>query len=310
VFINLVDNAMKFTPKDGTVTLRARNVQTGGGSSGDDDDDGFALLAPAQTKLEIRVIDTGIGIPPDKFNVIFEAFQQADMGTSRKFGGTGLGLAISREIAGLLGGEIGVESTLGEGSTFTFYHPAERIAGPSMMRPFGMIGEAHPVREEGPEPRDTTPSRTLEISPSLEAIADDRDKIESTDRVLLIIEDDAIFARILLGLARDRGFKAVVALSGADGVTAARKYLPDAITLDIGLPAVDRWQLLAYLKHDPSTAHIPVHAISGAQQCPPPLYPGALAHLRQPVNGDALTETFAHLPCFAYRPTHNTPGHQ
>ncbi len=289
---NLLSNAFKFTTEGG-VTLEISLLQEHRLGS---------IKGPA---VAFAVTDTGIGIPPDKFNVIFEAFQQADMGTSRKFGGTGLGLAISREIAGLLGGEIGVESTIGEGSTFTFYHPAERIAGPTMMRPFGMIGEAHQVRQEGPEPRDTTPARTLEMSPSLEAIADDRDRIESTDRVLLIIEDDAIFARILLGLARDRGFKAVVALSGADGVIAARKYLPDAITLDIGLPDVDGWKLLADLKHDPSTANIPVHVISGEEQWQRALDAGAIAHLRKPVTEEALTETFDNLLGFADRRTKN-----
>ena len=288
---NLLSNAFKFTTEGG-VTLEISLLKEHRLSS---------IKGPA---VAFAVTDTGIGIPPDKFNVIFEAFQQADMGTSRKFGGTGLGLAISREIAGLLGGEIGVESTIGEGSTFTFYHPAERIAGPSIARPFGMIGEAHPARQ-GPQPRDATPARTLEMSPSLEAIADDRGKIESTDRVLLIIEDDAIFARILLGLARDRGFKAVVALSGEEGVAFARKYLPDAITLDIGLPDVDGWKLLADLKHDSSTANIPVHVISGEEQWQRALDAGAIAHLRKPVTEEALTETFDNLLGFADRRTKN-----
>jgi CheY-like chemotaxis protein len=233
--------------------------------------------------VAFSVHDTGIGIPPDKFNVIFEAFQQADMGTSRKFGGTGLGLAISREIAGLLGGEIAVESTIGQGSTFTLFHPIERSVSPAAIRGGQPEYKRETVRE--------TVSREV-MPPALEAIHDDRDGIESTDRVLLIIEDDAIFARILLGLARDRGFKGIVALSGAEGLQFARKFLPDAITLDIGLPDVDGWQLLAQIKDDPATGNIPVHVISGEEQWQRALDAGAIAHLRKPVTEEALTETF------------------
>ncbi|HET9393097.1 MAG TPA: HAMP domain-containing protein [Candidatus Rubrimentiphilum sp.] len=285
---NLLSNAFKFTTQGG-VTMEISLLQEHRLSS---------IKGPA---VAFAVSDSGIGIPPDKFNVIFEAFQQADMGTSRKFGGTGLGLAISREIAGLLGGEIGVESTLGEGSTFTFYHPLERAASMSAMRSFGSIGEAHtpdefPVR---------APSRSFEMPSSLEAISDDRDRIESSDRVLLVIEDDAIFGRILLGLARDRGFKAVVALSGDEGLAFARKYLPDAITLDIGLPDVDGWKLLADLKRDPSTSNIPVHVISGEEQWQRALDAGAIAHLRKPVTEEALTETFDNLLGFADKRTKN-----
>ena len=283
---NLLSNAFKFTTHGG-VTLEISLLKTHHLSS---------IKGPA---IAFAVRDTGIGIPPDKFNVIFEAFQQADMGTARKFGGTGLGLAISREIAGLLGGEIGVESTIGEGSSFTFFHPLERT--PASMRMLGGGEEAWAQRA----PRELVEPRGLEIPAALEAIADDRGKIESTDRVLLIIEDDAIFARILLGLARDRGFKGVVALSGAEGFAFARKYLPDAITLDIGLPDVDGWKLLADLKHDPATSNIPVHVISGEEQWQRALDAGAIAHLRKPVTEEALTETFDNLLGFADRRTKN-----
>jgi HAMP domain-containing protein/CheY-like chemotaxis protein len=264
---NLLSNAFKFT-SEGCITLdisvvRDRRIPS--------------IQGPA---LAFAVTDTGIGIPTDKFNVIFEAFQQADMGTSRRFGGTGLGLAISREIAGLLGGEIGVESTMGKGSTFTFFHPLERNAAAPAVRTF--VPESRPARMR----------RDAAVEPAEAAVTDDRDAIETDDRVLLIIEDDPIFARILLGLARDREFKGIVALSGGEGVELARKYLPDAITLDIGLPDRDGWQLLSDLKIDPTTRNIPVHVISGEEQWQRALDTGAFAHLQKPVTEEALTRTF------------------
>jgi HAMP domain-containing protein/CheY-like chemotaxis protein/signal transduction histidine kinase len=282
---NLLSNAFKFTT-EGRITLDISLLREHHLSS---------VQGPA---IAFAVSDTGIGIPPDKFNVIFEAFQQADMGTARKFGGTGLGLAISREIAGLLGGEIGVESTLGEGSTFTLYHPLERNVQAGAVRAILPESRSSAIRREiAAGGRDYAPLAALE------EIHDDRNNIDATDRALLIIEDDAIFARILLGLARDRGFKGIVALTGADGLELARKYLPDAITLDIGLPDVDGWNLLSELKNDPNTGNIPVHVISGEEQWQRALDAGAIAHLRKPVTEEALTETFDNLLGFADRST-------
>ncbi len=228
---NLLSNAFKFTT-EGSVTLDIKLAR----------DHGIEDIAgPA---VAFSVTDTGIGIPQEKFNVIFEAFQQADMGTSRKFGGTGLGLAISREIAGLLGGEIRVQSEIGRGSTFTFYHPLERNVGATVVqRTVAVTG--------GVQERIVRPvSRANAEEHSHSEIDDDRERIETADRVLLIIEDDLVFARILLGLARDRGFKGIVALSAAQGLALARHFRPDAITLDIGLPDTDGWSLLRELKHD------------------------------------------------------------
>ncbi|MFN2449762.1 MAG: HAMP domain-containing protein [Candidatus Baltobacteraceae bacterium] len=278
---NLLSNAFKFTV-EGRVTLDITLVREHHLSS---------MEGPA---IAFCVGDSGIGIPPDKFNVIFEAFQQADMGTSRKFGGTGLGLAISREIAGLLGGEIGVESSIGEGSTFTFFHPLERSVTTGIIKRFM------------PEMRRELPIAEIEKMPSAkEAIHDDRGAIDGADRVLLIIEDDPIFARILLGLARDRGFKGIVALGGSEGLELARKHLPDAITMDIGLPDCDGWALLSELKGDPNTGTIPVHVISGEEQWQRALDGGAIAHLRKPVTEEALTLTFDNLLGFADRRTKN-----
>jgi HAMP domain-containing protein/signal transduction histidine kinase/DNA-binding response OmpR family regulator len=280
---NLLSNAFKFTG-EGRVTLDIALVRN------------HKLASVAGPAVAFAVHDTGIGIPHEKFNVIFEAFQQADMGTSRKFGGTGLGLAISREIAGLLGGEITVESTIGEGSTFTLYHPLERSVGGAMVRA---------RMPDKPYERRISKREIESLPPSLQAIHDDRESVETTDRSLLIIEDDPIFARILLGLARDRGFKGIVALTGDEGLELARKHLPDAVTLDIGLPDCDGWNLLSQLKHDPSTANIPVHVISGEEQWQRALDAGAIAHLRKPVTEEALTQTFDNLLGFADRRTKN-----
>ena len=270
---NLLSNAFKFTT-EGSVTLDIKLVREHNVSG---------IAGPA---VAFAVTDTGIGIPQEKFNVIFEAFQQADMGTSRKFGGTGLGLAISRQIAALLGGEISVTSSLGVGSTFTFYHPLERNVGTMVVQ--RTVATAGGVQERIVRP---VPRTVAEEHPHRE-VEDDREKIEATDRVLLVVEDDLVFARIILGLARDRGFKGVVALSASQGLALARRFRPDAITLDIGLPDTDGWSLLQELKEDPATADIPVHVISGAEQWQRALDFGAVTHLKKPVTEEALTQTF------------------
>ncbi|MDP9112013.1 MAG: response regulator, partial [Candidatus Eremiobacteraeota bacterium] len=287
---NLLSNAFKFT-SEGIVTFEISLVHE------------HHLRDITGPVIKFAVRDTGIGISPDKYNLIFEPFQQADMGTSRKFGGTGLGLAISREIAGLLGGHINVESSVGHGSTFTFYHPVTRNVSPAARLSAPRVENRREIAF--PAARKSGREETLAGVPSYLEIHDDRDAIEGTDRVLLIIEDDVIFSRILLGLARDRGFKGIVALSGADGLELSRKYLPDAITLDIGLPDTDGWNLLAELKKDPNTANIPVHVISGEEQWQRALDSGAIAHLKKPVTEEALTETFDNLLGFAGSRTRN-----
>jgi HAMP domain-containing protein/CheY-like chemotaxis protein len=271
---NLLSNAFKFTAH-GSVDLQLHRVER-------------AVDGLPASFLAFSVRDTGIGIPADKHNVIFEAFQQADMSTARKYGGTGLGLAISREIAGLLGGDMAVESEAGVGSTFTFFHPLERQ-------------KRGATTEIAPLPIDAIPVAvaTRSLPPILAPIDDDRENVKAHDRVALIIEDDATFARILLGLARDRGFKGLTARSGADGLALARQFVPDAITLDIGLPDVDGWALLEQLKREPATKAIPVHVISGEEQWQKALDSGAFAHLKKPASEDALTQAFDNLLGFA-----------
>jgi HAMP domain-containing protein/CheY-like chemotaxis protein/signal transduction histidine kinase len=279
---NLLSNAFKFTQHGSVELALHREVRTIDGQTG-------PFVA-----FEVR--DTGIGIPADKHNVIFEAFQQADMSTARKYGGTGLGLAISREIAGLLGGDMTVDSEPGTGSTFVFFHPLERT-----QRAGGAV-EATPL-----PPRvkrtvaETVPAPPRPVAPVMAAgsVEDDRNDIRPQDRVVLIVEDDATFARILLGLARDRGFKGLMATTGADGIVLARQFVPDAITLDIGLPDVDGWSLLDQLKRDPATKSIPVHVISGEEQWQKALDSGAFAHLKKPASEDALTQAFDNLLGFA-----------
>ncbi len=279
---NLLSNAFKFTAHGG-VHLELSRVERPGYDG---------VMAPY---VAFSVVDTGIGIPRDKHNVIFEAFQQADMSTARKYGGTGLGLAISREIAGLLGGEMTLESEPGAGSTFTFFHPLNRVTRPAE--------ELSAVRP--PERTTTRMSSRNDLSPvmpeAIEGIGsdDDRNEIKPHDRVILIIEDEATFGRILLGLSRDRGFKGLFARSGTEGLALARQYVPDAITLDIGLPDVDGWELLDQLKRDPATKAIPVHVISGEEQWQRALDSGAFAHLQKPATEEALTSAFDNLLGFA-----------
>jgi hypothetical protein len=208
---NLLSNAFKFTGQ-GRVTFSVRLAQQGWSSD-------HPVLKRAPAVLAFEVADTGIGIPLEKQKIIFEAFQQADAGTSRKYGGTGLGLAISRELAALLGGEIKLASVSGEGSTFTLYLP-QTYAGPSVARPADS----------------KVPAMKVMPIPSSETVLDDRDNIQEGDSVLLIVEDDPHYARVLLGLARDKNFKGLVAMRGSVALSLAREFKPTAISLDIFLP--------------------------------------------------------------------------
>ena len=396
VLKNLLSNAFKFTEQGG-VTMRI-GPATGGWSAD------VESLNRARNVVAFAVTDTGIGIPDDKQHVIFEAFQQADMDTSRRFGGTGLGLAISREVAGLLGGEIKLASTPGAGSTFTLYLPlAYQPSAPGSGAGNGRRGD-FPARGDrqpaSPAPRSPlgggsagragrsggsgggvtvlTPPAAIsatrggdgtatlnvvgtETRPQAAAgvlerprlipgavgtdgvdgadgealtngypadgyaqdgvggvdgvdgqdgqaahstefdVADDRSNIQTDDRVLLIVEDDPRFAKVILDLARERGFKGVVALQGDTGLQLARRFKPDAITLDMQLPELDGWKVLDLLKHDPNTRHIPVHVISGHDQRRRALEFGAIAHVEKPVSRDALVEALDGLRSFVDR---------
>jgi CheY-like chemotaxis protein/HAMP domain-containing protein len=283
---NLLSNAFKFTHQGG-VELAISPVK-GGWSPG------HAALNAASAVVAYSVTDTGIGIPGDKLRVIFEAFQQADGTTSRKYGGTGLGLSISREICRLLGGEITVESTPGKGSRFTLYLPISYGSGANApaARPMLLAGQQGAQVVVG---RESTPL----LVPA--ELTDDRQNIQPGEAVLLIIEDDAKFGRILLDLAHDRGFKAVVSATGGGALPLVRRFSPALITLDINLPDMDGWRLLDILKRSPDTRHIPIHIISVDDPRERGLQMGAFSVLEKPVDHATLQQALARTEEFIAR---------
>jgi signal transduction histidine kinase/CheY-like chemotaxis protein len=291
VLKNLLSNAFKFTER-GRVTLRME-VATKGWNPEQE------LLNAANTVIAFSVSDTGIGIPRDKHAVIFEAFQQGDSGTSRRFGGTGLGLSISRQITRLLGGEIRLESTPGRGSTFTLYLPLLYPVAPGAAEPTLL---APAVTDAPLKPAAPTPARAV-LAPVVErAVADDRTNVEPGDRVLLIAEDDPSFAQILLDLAREMGFKGLVAQRADRALALVREYQPAGVTLDLRLPDADGWTILDRLKHDPATRHIPVHIISVDESWQRGLRLGARDFLVKPATRESLSEALGGLHKFVDRP--------
>ena len=296
---NLLSNAFKFT-EQGSVTLRIEPALPAMKFYQES-------LNRAESVVAFSVSDTGIGIAADKQRIIFEAFQQADGTTSRKYGGTGLGLSISREIARLLGGEIRVVSVPGEGSTFTLYLPLAYVSVDTSGNGSGHTLDASGGTRNAPaaDPAAAwTPTSFYDMDAALVAsseISDDRNSIFDGERVVLIVEDDLNFARILLDLAREKNFKGLVATRGDAALALARKYKPDAITLDIKLPDRDGWTVLDRLKHDPDTSHIPVHIISGEEQRQRALHLGAITHLQKPVSREDLASAFDQITAFAER---------
>jgi hypothetical protein len=287
---NLLSNAFKFT-EGGSVALKITAAPEGTRFNEE-------TLRSAEDVVLFSVADTGIGISDDKLKLIFEAFQQADGTTSRRYGGTGLGLSISREIARLLGGEIHVTSEPGVGSTFALFLPAR---APQHLLEQEPVEE--PRRRQAPPVFD--PNVLLSIDP---AVDDDRTSIGVGDRVVLIVEDDADFASTELAMARERGFKGIVAVRGDEGLALAHEYRPDAIILDMRLPVQDGWQVLDHLKRHPETRHIPVHIVSGGvdnggvQQA---LRAGAVAVLEKPVEPSRLDATYGKILDFVERGTRN-----
>jgi HAMP domain-containing protein/signal transduction histidine kinase/CheY-like chemotaxis protein len=288
VLKNLLANAFKFTEK-GYVRLSIRAVDRRPRFESD-------VLNSSPQVIAFEVRDTGIGIPKDKQKLIFEAFQQADGSTARKYGGTGLGLSISREIARLLGGEIQLESAPGKGSAFTLYLP-EAYRAPDSN---GDDESTHESRESN-LPMVTIPAESESIRAQLAPIRDDREHIRAGDRVVLIIEDDETFAGLLLNMARDKGFKGVVATRGDTGLALANELLPDAITLDVRLPIMDGWQLLQKLKKNPRTRHIPVHVITVTDQRQRGPSMHAFAYLEKPVTKEVLENAFTNISAFLER---------
>jgi len=296
VLKNLISNAIKFTDK-GSVTLRIEKVISGWNRE-------HPGLSQADCVVAFSVADTGIGIPGDKQKIIFEAFQQADGTTSRKYGGTGLGLSISREIARLLGGEIQVKSAPGTGSTFTFYLPRiySMTTTPRTSTPVLAVRRLEELAASIESDQPSTTLQPAETAPVVE-VEDDRTNIQLGDRVLLIVEDDVSFAQILLDLAREKGFKALVATTGDAGLGLARRYKPSAITLDLCLPDKDGWTILDRLKHDSATWHIPVHIISVEEARQRGLKQGAFGYLLKPVSREWLEKAFDDMVSFIERPS-------
>ena len=300
VLKNLLSNAFKFT-ETGGVVLRVAQAPPGRQFASE-------TLAGAAHVVGFSVVDTGVGIAADKLRVIFEAFQQADGTTSRRYGGTGLGLSISREIARLLGGEIHVESAPGEGSTFTLYLPdvfvdhAPEATGAEFLA--AVTAGLTPATAALPQPTNGGDPDVDDFDLSLlvpSEVQDDRDAIEAGDRVVLIVEDDADFARTELEIARERGFKGLVALRGDTGLALAREFRPDAIVLDMTLPVLDGWTVLDRLKRHPSTRHIPVHIVSGVEEAQPALMAGAAAVVKKPASIEVLQAVFGGIESFIDR---------
>jgi HAMP domain-containing protein/CheY-like chemotaxis protein/signal transduction histidine kinase len=279
VLKNLLSNAFKFTDQGG---VRLEVAPATSGWSPD-----HPVLSKADSVVRFSVTDTGIGIPSEKQKLIFEAFQQADAGTSRKYGGTGLGLAISRELANLLGGEIRLTSVPGQGSTFTLYLPVNYV-GPTS----GKAASVAPTSE--------VPFQPIVLpQPRVEEIPDDRENLEPGDAVLLIAEDDPHYARVLLALARDHGFKALVAMRGAEALALARKYKPTAVSLDIFLPDMLGWTVLSQLKQDPATRHIPVQIVTVEEERQHGLERGAFAYLNKPLTTNSIEAAFDRIKRFS-----------
>ncbi|MFP5408829.1 MAG: response regulator [Gammaproteobacteria bacterium] len=293
---NLLSNAFKFTA-EGQVSMKVSRAIEGWNPAN-------PSLSNAERVIAFTVTDSGIGIAADKQRVIFEAFQQADGTTSRKYGGTGLGLAISRELARLLGGEITVYSVEGQGTVFTVYLP-DRFMTSTMVNdyypePDASIQPQPVVTEERRYKKRASKAEPM-FAPTLvvsEPVHDDRALIEPGDRVILIIEDEPPVAAMLQDFAHERGFKTLVATQGHAALTLARDYRPDAITLDIQLPDMSGWAILDKLKHDPITRHIPVHVISEDGEDERSRKLGALAGIQKPVVKEALGQSFARIEEF------------
>ncbi len=284
VLKNLLSNAFKFTA-DGGVSLTV-SAALGGWSAE------HPILNAAPAVVAFEVSDTGIGIPQDKQKLIFEAFQQADAGTSRKYGGTGLGLAISRELAGLLGGEIHLRSAPGRGSTFILYLPL-KYAGPS--------AGLRPQPQSAPMPHSPAPS--LQASGvqerAIEQLPDDRLDLEPGDTILLIVEDDPHYARVLIDLARDKGFKVLVASRGAEALDLAKQFQPSAVSLDVFLPDMLGWSVLSQLKHNPLTRHIPVQIITLDEDRQHALARGAFSFVNKPTTTEGVSAALSQIKEYA-----------
>ncbi|VXC87609.1 Multi-sensor hybrid histidine kinase [Burkholderia sp. 8Y] len=280
VLRNLLSNAFKFTER-GSVTV--------------------AVMRAGDDAVRFEVRDTGIGIPRDKQDLIFQAFQQADGTTSRRYGGSGLGLSISREFSRLLGGSVGVSSEVGRGSVFSVTLPIAAHEGTvtAKLDTIGHMKEPEPAAVEPPRavaPAPApAPAQPVPSMPEPQGIADDRAKRQRPDRVILVIEDDRRFAHILYDLAHELDFDCVHAATATQGVELARSMQPNGILLDIGLPDQSGLTVLEWLKHDPLTRHIPIHILSATDHADVALHLGAIGYTLKPSARDELAQAIRKL---------------
>ncbi|MCW3107245.1 MAG: signal transduction histidine kinase, partial [Segetibacter sp.] len=282
---NLLSNAFKFTGKGGKVTLAIDKATPLSNFNN-------KKLYSVSNIISFSVTDTGIGIPADKQGIVFEAFQQADGSTKRKYGGTGLGLSISRELANALGGEIHLQSEEGKGSTFILYLPFE--FDESVVIPIDRIVE---VKEN--KLTVAADDKMIEKIPVAEGgVTDDRYNIHASDKVILIMEDDPDFANVLLAFVRDRNYKGIIAHEGNTGLSYARHYKPDAIILDMQMPVMDGTQVLKQLKNDPELRHIPVQIISGYDKRKEGMELGAFDFIQKPISKEQLQNAFDKIETF------------
>src|SRR6184192_1147091 len=268
VLKNLLSNAFKFTEHGG---VKLSVYQASSGWSPD-----HPVLNSASGVVVFEVSDTGIGIPPEKQRIIFEAFQQADASTNRKYGGTGLGLAISRELANLLGGEIQLRSAPNVGSTFTLYLPLRYVGSSAAPKPAPSVAPVRP------------PAALVAPERPIEQIPDDRLEIRPGDSILVVVEDDPHYARIMLDLAREKGFKVLVAVRGTDALELAKQYQPTAVSLDVFLPDMLGWTVLSQLKQNALTRHIPVQIITLDEDRQHGLARGAFSFVTKPSSTEGL----------------------
>jgi len=289
---NILSNAFKFTFQGGvTLNICRPDEHVDLSKSG---------LRPEKA-IAFSVSDTGIGIVQEKQKLIFEAFQQIDGTTSRKYGGTGLGLSISRELAKLLGGEIHLESEEGKGSTFTLYLPETTAEGQQVKE----IETPVTTVVSAAEPADVQAAKPAAPPEGLEGIKDDRKNIQAEDKSILIIEDDPKFAKILRDLSREKGFKALVAGDGETGLHFADYYKPSAVILDIGLPGMAGWAVMSRLKDNPETRHVPVHFISVFDKKLDAMKMGAIGFLTKPVTMEMLEQGFEKIERMISKPVKN-----
>jgi HAMP domain-containing protein/CheY-like chemotaxis protein/signal transduction histidine kinase len=282
VLKNLLSNAFKFTTSGG-VNLKVYKPISGWTPN-------HPLLSQGMDVVAFEVSDTGIGIPAEKQKIIFEAFQQADASTNRKYGGTGLGLAISRELAGLLGGEIQLRSSPGVGSTFVLYLPVQYAGSTQAPRT-----EAEGVPRRAPGKAILLPERAVETIP------DDRHELQPGDSILLIVEDDPHYGRVLVDLAHDKGFKVLVANTGAQALELAKQYQPTAVSLDVFLPDMLGWSVLSQLKQNPLTRHIPVQIITLDEDKQHGLARGAFSFVTKPTTKEGVEAALGRIKEYAKR---------